>query len=165
MDLISELSKEQLQKVLNVKNKYYDLSKDSSKQFLIFILLREFLGPSPSALSKKSRIIAGDVTVEPWKRQIICADRVSVRLSCDAYSKWHMPICAEIWLAEQKYMPIFGTVTDRHFRKNLPKHRNIYKWSNATLWIFVPSVVTVERFPKVFWFNGAAFTACKRFEL
>ena len=92
MDLISELSKEQLQKVLNVKNKYYDLSKDSSKQFLIFILLREFLGPSPSALSKKSRIIAGDVTVGTSKMKITCADTVSVGLSYDTNFKWHMPI-------------------------------------------------------------------------
>ena len=30
MELVSELSKDQLEKVLNVKNKYYDLSKDGS---------------------------------------------------------------------------------------------------------------------------------------
>ena len=59
--------------------------------------------------------------------KIICEDTVSVGLSYDAYSKWHMPICAEICRAEQKYMPFFGTVTERGFRKKNPKHRNIYK--------------------------------------
>ena len=53
-------------------------------------LIREFLGPSPSAFSgKKSKIIACDVTVRTKK---ICADRVSVGLSCDVNFKWHMPL-------------------------------------------------------------------------
>ena len=39
--------------------------------------------------------------------KVICADRVSVGLSYDAYSKWHMPISAEICRAEQKHMPFF----------------------------------------------------------
>ena len=56
-------------------------------------LIREFLGPSPSAFSgKKSRIIAGDVTVGTLKMRMICADRVSVGLSYDTNFKWHMPI-------------------------------------------------------------------------
>ena len=38
--------------------------------------------------------------------------------------------------AEQKYMPFFGTVNERAFRKKIPNHRNIYKWCNAALWIF-----------------------------
>ena len=44
--------------------------------------------------------------------KIICADRVSVGL-VNAYFKWHMPICR----AEQKYMPFFGAITERVFRK------------------------------------------------
>ena len=51
--------------------------------------------------------------------KIICADTASVGLSYDAYLKWHMPICAEICRAEQKYMPFFGTVTERDFRKKI----------------------------------------------
>ena len=44
----------------------------------ILTLIREFLGPSPSAFSgKKSRIIAGDVTVETEKIKMICANSVS----------------------------------------------------------------------------------------
>ena len=59
----------------------------------ILTLIREFLGPSPSAFSgKKSRIVAGDVTLRTQKIKIICADRVSVELSYDANIKWHMPI-------------------------------------------------------------------------
>ena len=53
--------------------------------------------------------------------KIICADRVSVGLSYDANFKWHMPICVERYSAEQKYMPFFGTVTERAFRKNNSK--------------------------------------------
>ena len=67
-------------------------------------LIREFLGPSPSAFSgKKSRIIAGDVTVGSLKIKIICEDRVSVGLSYDANFKWHMPICVERYRSEHKY--------------------------------------------------------------
>ena len=56
-------------------------------------LIREFLEPSPSAFSeKKSRIIAGDVTVGTLKMKIIRADTVSVGLSYDTNFKWHMPI-------------------------------------------------------------------------
>ena len=92
-------------------------------------LIREFLGPSPGAVSgKKSRIITGDVTVGTWKIKIVSADRVSVGLSYDANLKWHMPICLERCRAEQTYMPFFGTVTERAFRKKIPKHRNIYKY-------------------------------------
>ena len=44
-------------------------------------LIREFLGPSPSVFSgKKSRIIAGDVTVGTLKMKIIWVDTVSVGL-------------------------------------------------------------------------------------
>ena len=49
-----------------------------NSRVLILTLIREFLGPSPSAFSgKKSRIIAGDVTVETEKMKMICADSVS----------------------------------------------------------------------------------------
>ena len=51
--------------------------------------------------------------------KIIGADTVSVGLSYDAYSKWHMPICAELCCAEQKYMPFFGTVTECDFREKI----------------------------------------------
>ena len=68
---------------------------------------------------KKSRIIAGDVTVGTWKMKIICADRVSVRLYYDANFKCHMPLWGEICRAEQKYMPFFGTITERDFRKKI----------------------------------------------
>ena len=78
-------------------------------------------------LKKKSRIIAGDVTVGTKKIKIIWADTVSVGLSYGAIFKWHMPLCEKICRAEQKYMPFFGTVTERDFRKKNPKHRNIYK--------------------------------------
>ena len=53
--------------------------------------------------------------------KIICADTVSVGLSYDANLKWHMPICAEICRAEQKYMQFFGTITERDFRKKNSK--------------------------------------------
>ena len=60
---------------------------------MILTLIREFLGPSPSALSgKKSKNMAFDVTLGTRKIKTICADRVSVELSYDAYFKWHMPI-------------------------------------------------------------------------
>ena len=49
--------------------------------------------------------------------KIKCADRVSVGLSYDANFKWHTPICVERCRAQQKYMPFFGTVTERDFRK------------------------------------------------
>ena len=82
--------------------------------------VREFLGPSLSVFAgKKSRIIAGDVTVETSKMKIICADTVSVELSYDANLNWHMPICVEICRAEQKYMPFFGTVTESVFWKKI----------------------------------------------
>ena len=101
--------------------------KKSLKWGQTLTLIREFLGPLSSAFSgKKSRIIAGNVTIGTQKMKIICADRVSVRLSNGAYFKWHMPICVERCRAEQKYMPFFGTVTERSFRKKIPKHRNIY---------------------------------------
>ena len=69
-------------------------------------------------------------------REFLGADSVSVGLSYDVNLKWHMPICAEICGAEPKYMPFFGTTTERDLRKKNPKHRNIYKWHNAALWIF-----------------------------
>ena len=50
-------------------------------------LIREFFG-----LSKKSKNIACDVTVETKKIENICTDRVSVGVLHDAYFKWHMPI-------------------------------------------------------------------------
>ena len=44
-----------------------------------------------------------------------------------AYAAYHaaydMPICAEICRAEQKYMPFFGAVTERAFRKKKSKAR------------------------------------------
>ena len=59
-------------------------------------------------------------------------------LTCymDVINKWHMPIWEEICRAEQKYMPIFGTVIERVFRNKIPNHRNTYKWCNAGLRIF-----------------------------
>ena len=51
--------------------------------------------------------------------KIICANTVSVELSYDANLKWHMPICAEICRAEQKYMPFFGTITERVLREKI----------------------------------------------
>ena len=50
--------------------------------------------------------------------KIICAVIVSVGLFYDANFKWHMPIRVEICRAEQRYMPFFGTVTERHFWEN-----------------------------------------------
>ena len=90
------------------------------------------------SLNKKSRIfiaghkgMVGSAIYRKLLREgyekIIVADRLSVRLSYDAHFKWHMPICVERCRAEQKYMPLFGTVTERAFRKKNPKHRNIYK--------------------------------------
>ena len=84
-------------------------------------LIREFLGPSPSVISeKKSKIFDSGVTVGTCDIKIICADRVPVELSYDANFKWQMPICLERCGAEQKYMPFFGTVTERAFRKKIP---------------------------------------------
>ena len=42
-----------------------------------------------------------------------------VELSYDVNFKWHMPIRVEICRAEQKYMPFFGTVTERDFREKI----------------------------------------------
>ena len=52
---------------------------------------------------------------------------MSVWLSYDANFKWHMPICVERYRAEQKYMPFFGTVTERAFRKKFQaqEHRQM----------------------------------------
>ena len=93
----------------------------------ISTLIREFWDHHRARLLEKSRIITDDVTVGTSKMKIICADRVSVGLSYDANLKWHMPICVERYRVEQKYMPFFGTVTERAFRKKNPKQRNIYK--------------------------------------
>ena len=102
-------------------------------------LVREFLGPSPSAFSgKKSKIIAVDVTVRTKKIKILCVYTVSVRLSYDVNFNWHMPICAEICRAEQKYMPFFGTITERDFRKKIHSTETYTNWFNAALWIFFP---------------------------
>ena len=57
--------------------------------------------------------------------KIICADSVPVGLSYDPNFKWHMPICAEICRAEQKYMPFFGTVTERFFREKSKAREHI----------------------------------------
>ena len=46
--------------------------------------------------------------------EIICTDRMSVGLYCDVNFEWHMPICAGICHAEQKYVPL--------------KHWNIYQY-------------------------------------
>ena len=44
-------------------------------------------------------------------------------LYCGVNFKWHMPICAKICPAEQKYMPFFGTITERAFRM---RHRQTF---------------------------------------
>ena len=64
---------------------------------------------------KKSKI-TGDVTNGTLKIKIICADKVPAELSYDTYFKWHTPIWEELWRAEQKYMPFFGTINESHFR-------------------------------------------------
>ena len=73
--------------------------------------------------------IACDVTVETKERKnalkIICADRVSIVLTNDANLEWHMPIFGKICHSEQKYMPFFGTVTERDFWNKNPKHGNV----------------------------------------
>ena len=55
---------------------------------------------------------------------------VSVEPCYDAYFKWHMPICVERCHAEPIYV-IFGTVTERAFRKKIPS-RGTYT-NDATL--------------------------------
>ena len=57
--------------------------------------------------------------------KILCANRVSAGLSYDVNFKWHMPICVEICGAEQKYMPFFGTITERDFRKKSKAQKHI----------------------------------------
>ena len=89
-------------------------------------------------LEKKSRIIAGEVTVETWILKIICADTVSVGLSYGANFKRHMPLYEDICRAEQNYMPFFGTITERAFRKKIPKHGNIYKLMQCCALDFFP---------------------------
>ena len=56
-----------------------------------------------------------------------------------------MPICAEICRAEQKYLPFFGTVTGRAFRKKIHDAtlRSGFFPENAlgygpAFWIFFP---------------------------
>ena len=58
-----------------------------------------------------------------WKKikrdnKIICADTVSVGLSYDANFEWHM-LWVDICRDEQNYMPFFGTITERVFRKKI----------------------------------------------
>ena len=86
--------------------------------------------------------------------KIICADTVSVGLPYDAYLKWHMPICAEICHAEQKYMPFFW---DRHRarfpEKNSKAQEHIQMMQRCTLDFFRETrSVTVPRFG--FFFPG-----------
>ena len=88
--------------------------------------------------------------------KLICAERVPVGLSYGANFKWHMPICVVRYRAEQKYMPFFGTVTERAFRKKIPKHRNIYKWHNGALWIFFPQNALGDG--PAFWIFFLGFT-------
>ena len=42
-----------------------------------------------------------------------------------------MPICGKICRAEQKYMPFFGTITERDFRKKFQSMETYTKWCNA----------------------------------
>ena len=85
---------------------------------------------------KKSKIITCGVTVLTKEMKILCGNRVSVRLYCDVNFKWHMPICAEICRAEQKYMPFFGTVTERVLRKKHPECSGVAFVYVSVLWIF-----------------------------
>ena len=57
--------------------------------------------------------------------KIICVERVLVGLSCDTNFEWHMPICVERCGAEQKYMPIFGNLTERDFWKKTKAQEHI----------------------------------------
>ena len=67
---------------------------------------------------QRAQFLKKIVTVGTKKIKIICAETVSVGLSYSAIFKWHMQLCEEIYRAEQKYKPFFGTVTERDFRKN-----------------------------------------------
>ena len=97
-------------------------------------LIHKFLRPSPSAIyGKKSKNFACDVTVGTKKIQLCVTDTTSVGLFYGANFKWHMRGIKPCWT---KYMPFFGTVTKRDFRKKIPKHRNICKWSKVMLLIF-----------------------------
>ena len=68
-----------------------------------------------------------------------CADRVSVSLYFDVNFKWHMPICAKICRAERKYMPFFGTVTERAFRKKKSKAQEHMKMMQRPALDFFPA--------------------------
>ena len=74
--------------------------------------------------SPKSKLVTSVVN------KIICADRVTVGLSYDAYFKWHIPIWGEICRAEQKYMPVLGPSSRAIPEKKSKAHKHIiiYKW-------------------------------------
>ena len=46
---------------------------------------------------------------------------MSFGLSFDANFKWHMPVFVETYRVERKYMPFFGTVTERAFGEKKSK--------------------------------------------
>ena len=72
-----------------------------------------------------------------------------------AYVAYMILVCG-IWYANMCgtipcWTKIYAIFWDRHrarFPKKIPKHRNIYKWFNAKLWIFFRETrpVTVPRF-------------------
>ena len=47
-----------------------------------------------------------------------------------------MPLCEEICRAEQKYMPFFGTVTERDFRKKSKAQKHIQMTQRCALDFF-----------------------------
>ena len=74
------------------------------------------------------------------KIKIICADKGSVGLSCDAYFKWNMPIWGEICHTEQKYVP-FSDRNRVRFPGKISKAQKHYVsniWCNAALRIIFP---------------------------
>ena len=50
--------------------------------------------------------------------------------------KWHMPLCAELCRAEQKYMPFFGPSPSVLSGKKFQNMETYTKSCNAALWIF-----------------------------
>ena len=86
--------------------------------------------PESSLVTSQLEVLTKDLENENNMR------RYSVSWAYDAYSKWHMPIFEKICRAEQKYMPLFGTVTERVFRENIQSTETYTNRYNAALCFF-----------------------------
>ena len=124
-----------LQKSHFSKNQSFKSHSASEKSLLC---VRERLNPYPWIFGtinervfwKKSRIIAGDITVETLKMKIVCANLVSVRLYFDVFQMAYANSERKICRAEQKYMPFSGpSKCHQHHRDFSQRFKDVWKSS------------------------------------